>query len=146
MTETEAVVTRLEGGYAWLKICGQRCDSCESSGGCGLHGGDTRRQQRVRNTIGLRAGDTVVVTITSGAVLKAAIYSYLLPLTLAVMAATVGSRLGGEGGALVGLLSGLMLGWTGTNWAGRRMSVAGEPALAMRIKAVVQPLHRNREP
>jgi sigma-E factor negative regulatory protein RseC len=144
VTETDAVVTRQDGGYIWLDICRQRCETCESSGGCELTGGNSVRLQRVRNTIGARVGDTVVVGVASGAVLKAVIYSYLLPLTLALIAAVVGMRLGGEGAAAVGLFLGLFLGWLAMRWAGRRFSVAGEPALAMRIKPLVQQLHRNQ--
>jgi sigma-E factor negative regulatory protein RseC len=130
----------------WLDVCGPRCENCDRAGGCGQQGGEGKRLQRIRNTIGARAGDTVSVTVASGAVLKAAFYSYVLPLTLALTAALVGMRLGGETVATVGLVFGLILGWIGMKWAGRRLSVTGEPALAMRIKAVVQQSHRNPEP
>ena len=144
MSDSEAVVARVEGEDAWLDVCRPAdCENCNSADGCGL--GRSKRLQRVRNTIGARVGDTVIVSVPDGAVLKAAFFSYLLPLAAALLGATIGMKLAGESGALVGVLMGLVLGMAALRAAGSRLAAGGEPILAMRIKPVVVQLHRNQE-
>lgn len=144
MSDSEALVARVEGDDAWLDVCKPAdCENCDSSDGCGL--GRGKRLQRVRNTIGARVGDIVIVTVPGGAVLKAAFFSYLLPLAAALLGATVGMKLAGESGALIGVLVGLVLGIAALRVASGRLAAGGEPLLAMRIKPVVVQLHRKQE-
>jgi sigma-E factor negative regulatory protein RseC len=137
MTESEAVVVRLDGDDVWLEIR-DACSSCGGSAGCGLGDGKGRRPQRLRNTIGARVGDTVVLAVPEGAVLRAVFYCYLLPLLVALAGAASGMIFGGEPGAMLGAVVGLAGGWLVMRRAGRR-----EPAPAMRLKAAVVHLHRN---
>ena len=142
MNETEALVARAEGDYIWLQSCVRHCEKCEDSGSCGI----TSQQpalQRVRNTVNARVGDVVVVGMATGAVLKAAALIYLLPLILALGASAIGLYLGGDGAALVGLVAGLTVGWTLARQAGRGMSIAGEPVMSLRLKAVVSTSQRK---
>ena len=135
MNETEALVARAEGDYIWVRSCVRHCEKCEDSGSCGI----TAQQpalQRLRNTVDARVGDVVVIGIASGAVLKAAVLTYLLPLILALGASASGLYLGGDGGALAGLVVGLTVGWTLARQAGQGLSIAGEPAVSLRLKAV----------
>lgn len=144
MSDSEAVVARLEGADAWLEVCKPAdCESCDSAESCGL--GRGKRLQRVRNTIGARVGDTVIVTVPDGAVLKAAFYSYLMPLVLALICAGAGTALAGDFGALVGVVFGLVVGMAALRTASTRFLRGGEPLVAMRIKPVVIQLHRNQE-
>lgn len=144
MSDSEAVVARLEGEDAWLEVCKpSACGSCESAEACGS--GRTKRLQRVHNTIGACVGDTVIVSVADGAVLKAALWSYLMPLLAALAGAGAGTALVGDLGALVGTLSGLAAGIALLRVVGARLAAAREPLLAMRIKSAVVQLHRNPE-
>lgn len=146
MTESEAIVVRLEGGDAWVEVKGSaNCGSCERVGGCGA--GETRAQlQRVPNSAGARVGDSVVLRVPSGAILKAALWSYLLPLALALVGAASGLTLGGDALSVLGTLGGLAIGWLVLRRANGRLLASAEPLLTMGIKSsrihAVQ-LHRD---
>lgn len=137
MTESEAVVVRLDGDDVWLEIR-DACSSCGGSAGCGLGDGKGRRAQRFRNTVGARVGDTVILAVPDGAVLRAVFFCYLLPLVIALAGAASGMTLGGEPGAMLGAIGGLAGGWLVMRRANGR-----EPAPAMRLKPAVIHLHRN---
>jgi sigma-E factor negative regulatory protein RseC len=137
VTESEAIVTRLEGDYAWVDVAGA-CDSCGASGGCGLSDGRGKPQQRLRNDIGAQVGEQVVLSVPDGAVLRAALYCYLLPLVMVFGLAASGMAIANEPGAVLGTLLGLALGWLVMRSAGNR-----EPLPSMRLKHAVVHLHRK---
>lgn len=139
MTESEAVVTRLEGDFVWVNL-NSDCSSCAGSGGCGLGDGKGKRPQRIRNTIGARVGDHLILSVPDGAVMRAVLYCYLLPLILVLLAAGGGMALGGEFGSIIGAIAGLSLGWLGLRRFGPR-----EPAQEIRLKSTVVHLHRNSQ-
>lgn len=134
MTESEATVVRVDGDQLWLGV-DNGCSGCDKISSCGAGEG---RVQRVRNTIGARIGDRVVVTVPDGAVLRAALYSYLVPLLLALVGAAAGTSLGGDRGAVGGTLVGLAGGWLALRLVERR-----EPLVQLRLKANVVLFHRN---
>lgn len=136
MTESDAVVVRLEGDYAWVDVQAS-CSSCSATG-CGLGSGKGRALQRVRNETGVRVGDQVTLAISDGAVLRAALYCYLLPVALVLAGATSGMALANNFGAIGGAILGLAGGWLSLRVAGRR-----EPELRMTLKSAVVQLHRN---
>lgn len=146
MTESEGIVARVDGEHVWLDVSGATgCGGCEKGGGCGL-GGDSRgrRLRRVRNTAGARIGDTVVLSVPDGAVLKAALWSYLAPLALAITGAASGlTFFGGDGAAVAGAVAGLAAGGLVLKLAGNRLARGREPLLAMRVKPAVVQLHRK---
>jgi sigma-E factor negative regulatory protein RseC len=145
VSDSEAVVARLEGEHAWLEVCKPSvCGSCASAEACGGRP-DKKRLQRVRNTIGANVGDAVIVTVADGAVLKAALWSYLMPLLLALVGAAVGTALAGDVAALVGTVSGLTIGLALLRVVGAQLASRREPLLAIRIKSAVVQLHRNEE-
>lgn len=137
MSESDAIVTRLDGEYVWVDVVSD-CSGCAGSGGCGLSDGKGKRPHRVRNLIGARPGDTVVLAVPDGAVFRAVLYCYLLPLTLALVAAMAGMAFAGDAGAVVGAIVGLAAGWSGLSRFGQR-----EPAPEIRLKASVVNFHRN---
>jgi sigma-E factor negative regulatory protein RseC len=137
MTDSEAVVIRLDGNDVWLDV-NAGCSGCEQTAGCGLGDGKGKRPQRVPNTVGARVGDTVILSIPDGLVLKAVLYCYLLPLLMALGAATVGMSVAGDVGAVIGGLIGLTVGWLGLRRTGRR-----EPMVTMRLKDAVVHFHRK---
>ncbi|HZV53812.1 MAG TPA: SoxR reducing system RseC family protein [Rhodocyclaceae bacterium] len=145
MSESEAIVTQLDGDHVWLDVNGNsNCSSCESSQGCGLGDGHGKRLQRVRNTVGAMIGDAVILSVPDGAVLRASLVSYLMPLVLAIGGAVAGMSINGDAGAVAGSLAGLVIGWIAMSRAGGRLATGREPLLKMRIKEVVVQLHRNR--
>jgi sigma-E factor negative regulatory protein RseC len=137
VTESDAVVTRLDGDYAWVDLQ-SGCTTCGESGGCGLSDGKGKRPQRLPNGIGARVGDQVVLSVPDGAVLRAVLYCYLLPLAMVLALAAGGMAIANESGAIFGALGGLVLGWSAMRTAGRR-----EPLPSMRLKHAVVQLHRN---
>lgn len=137
MSESEAVVTRLDGDYAWVDLQ-SGCTTCGESGGCGLSDGKGKAQQRLHNGIGARVGDQVVLSVPDGAVLRAVLYCYLLPLVMVLALAAGGVAVADDSGAIVGALAGLALGWLVMRSVGRR-----EPLPSMRLKQAVVQLHRN---
>jgi sigma-E factor negative regulatory protein RseC len=137
VTQSDAVVTRLEGDYAWVDLQ-SGCATCGAAGGCGLSDGKGKPQQRLRNEVGAQVGDPVVVSVPDGAVLRAALYCYLLPLVTVFALAMGGTAVANETGAIFGALAGLVLGWLVVRMAGRR-----EPLPSMKLKHAVVHLHRN---
>ncbi|MBK9956921.1 MAG: SoxR reducing system RseC family protein [Rhodocyclaceae bacterium] len=141
MTEHEAVVMRLDGDHAWLDVAvASGCSSC-TQGGCA--GRAKRRPQRVRNTVGARVGQRVIVSVPEGAVLRATLWSYGLPLMLMLLGAASGLTLAGDAGAVAGTVAGLLLSLVALRFVDRSAGQAREPLVSMRIKDVVVQLHRN---
>jgi sigma-E factor negative regulatory protein RseC len=140
VTETPGAVLRVDDRFAYVEI-GPRvsgCGRCHEAGGCGANwgAGDDQGGKRVYqlpNDIGVCAGDDVVLTMPDGALLRASLLAYFLPIVLVILAAGIGSsvsELAAVGGAGVGLGIGLVL----VRYGQSRMLAAREPLLAMRIK------------
>ncbi len=111
--ESEARVTGVAGEFAIVEVEGlpSACGKCGDKGGCGKPQAGPRRYA-VRNTIGARVGDPVILSVPQGAVLKAAALSYLMPLVFVIGGAAAASSLLGDGmpavgGAALGLVVGL---------------------------------------
>lgn len=112
MIESPARVTRIEGATAW--VTSQAPTSCGACGGKGCGSSVFGRfwhpdepEYRVDNPIGALAGEAVVVGLPEGALLRAALASYVFPLSLLLAGAGLGKLLGGELGAVAGGLLGL---------------------------------------
>jgi sigma-E factor negative regulatory protein RseC len=115
VSESEGRVTSVAGEFAVIEVeaLPSACAKCGDKGGCGKPQGGPRRYA-VRNTIGARVGDRVVLSVPQGAVLKAAVLSYLMPLVFVIGGAAAAMALFGDGlptvaGAASGLLVGLAL-------------------------------------
>ena len=148
MTETPGAVARVDDGFAYVEI-GPRvagCGRCHEAGGCGATwGADThkgKRVYRVPNDIGVRIGDEVVLTMPDGALLRASLLAYFLPIVLVIVAAGIGSTISeasAVGGAGIGLAVGMVL----VRYGQSRMLAAREPLLSMRIKTCAFNLPRG---
>lgn len=140
--EHDAVVTRVAGSYAWLDVNDDGgCSSCSQNEGCGKRA--KRKPQRVRNAVGARVGQRVILSVPQGAVLKATLWTYALPLLFMLVGAASGLTFAGDPGAAVGAVAGLIVALGILRWAEARLSDAGELLVSMRIKDVVVQLHRN---
>lgn len=147
MNETDAVVVRLEGDYAWVRAVGPgpACGACAQKEGCSSAGleppvnaptGNSRKQPLLRlpNTIHAAPGDSVVIRAPDGMVLRAVWLAYGVPLLLGIGGAMVATALWGDGlvalsGLLIGLASGFIMVKRRRLEPGR-----GEPILSLRFK------------
>lgn len=109
MLEQTGIVTDTDATSLWVETRAvSGCSSC-SSGSCGtaavskLLGGKRTRLQ-LPNSLAARPGDTVVIGIPEGVLVRSALSAYLLPLLLMIGAALSGQLLGG-GEMLQGLLA-----------------------------------------
>lgn len=114
MIETPARITRIEGGVAW--VSGKAPASCGACGGKGCGSSIFSRfwhpeepEFRVDNPIGAAPGESVVVGLPDGALLRATLASYGMPLVLLLACAGTGKYLFGEPGSISGGLFGLLL-------------------------------------
>lgn len=116
MSETLARVVRVEGDTAWVQV--EAPSSCGACGGRGCGSGTVFGQlfharppaYPVDNTIAAQAGDSVIVAVAEGALLRSALRGYGVPLALLLLGAALGSALAGEVGSMLGALAGLVLG------------------------------------
>lgn len=111
MLEQGAEVVRSAPGLAWVRP--QRSGGCSScgNGGCGTRQlaeflSVRPRIFRVRDPLGTRPGDLVVVGVAEGMIWRGALIAYGVPLLLLFAGAALGQ-------------------WLGENFIGHSMSVAG---------------------
>ena len=111
MEQTVLVKRVLEDGSAEvLRVRESACSGdCHKCSGCGSS--QQTMVIRAENPIGARVGDWVVIEAKSGAVLKAAVMLYIVPLVLFIAGYLLGEHLWQSGilFALAGLLIGLVL-------------------------------------
>ena len=139
MTESQAIVTRVEGEFAFIEVKDDvsSCGSCGSKGQCGKAQAGPRRYA-VRNRIGAVPGDLVVVAVPAGAVLRAAALSYLMPLLFLFAGALVGTARWGDGlPAVVGAVLGLVAGLVALRLLSRRAACGAEPSLELKFEGPI---------
>lgn len=113
MLEQHAIVLRVEGDKAWVEARESgTCGSC-GSGGCSTRRladlfGMRQRAWPVDNSLNIQVGEYVVIGMPPGALWRAALRLYGLPLMLALAGALAGQRYAGDVGAAGGLLAGLL--------------------------------------
>ena len=139
MSEVAGIVIAVDGDVAVVETDPRAagCGRCHEPGGCGggllnmQDSGDTRRY-RIINTINVAAGDQVLLCAPEGAVLKAALLTYGLPLLLIICGAALATwRFGGDAAAVVGGVAGLIAGLLLLRIVARQ----GEPVLNLRLKS-----------
>lgn len=112
MNQCEAVVVASSGRDIWVEVPARAaaCGSCQTVDACqsGLLGmGAAARRYRLENTLGVRVGDHVELSVADGTVWRASLLSYVLPLLLAIGGAVIGQLYSGDVGAALGTLAGL---------------------------------------
>jgi sigma-E factor negative regulatory protein RseC len=133
MIEEDAIVVGTEAGIAEVEI--QRrasCNACSARSGCGVSLLDRvlgRRPQRLllANKLDARVGEQVVIGIPEGALLKAAIAAYMIPLLGLLSGGIIGDLAvtdpaAGQAVPLLAGLAGLVLGLLGTRLYSRRLA------------------------
>lgn len=125
MIEHTARVVRVEADVAWVRADSpSSCGACAGKG-CGsstfvrlLH--PREPEYPVANPISAEAGDTVVIGIEEGALVRAAVSGYLVPLSLLLFGALLGGHWG-EPQAVAGGVLGLI---AAAVWLKRRKALA----------------------
>lgn len=133
MTDTEGVVTGLDGQFAMVRIDQSGCGRCHEDGGCGGHNLGrflcrTPEIYRVLNGGNAAIGDRVTVTVPEGVVKRGALFAYVLPLVALFAGAFAGKTVGGDIGSVVGAVGGLMVAFLAARFF-RRSSGSGENSL-----------------
>lgn len=116
MSETLARVVRVEGDTAWVQV--EAPTSCGACGGRGCGSSTVFGQlfharppaYPVDNAIAAQVGDSVIVAVAEGELLRSALRGYGVPLALLLLGAVLGSALAGEIGSMLGAVAGLALG------------------------------------
>lgn len=117
LAEETAVVSFIEGDYAFLTANSlSACSSCAARSSCGartmtkMHSGYSLR---VKNTMNLKKGDSVVLGLESNVLIFGTVVMYILPLMLLFIFSYIGKIMHGEFasiiGGILGLLSGLLI-------------------------------------
>jgi sigma-E factor negative regulatory protein RseC len=118
MIRRSGTVLRVEGDLAWVECeRGGTCAICPGRGACetALFLSHTRSSHRLRARTGARRlepGADVVVGVPDGALLRAAVFAYALPLAALIGGAALGSIAGSVAsgaGAALGLAAGITL-------------------------------------
>lgn len=115
MIEEQGNVVQTADGVAMVAaVRRSTCGSCSAAGGCGTSLLDRFLGRRpshlvVVNTLGVEAGDAVVVGVQEDALLRAAAAAYLGPLAGLIGGAIVGQQWAGVGaGELPSIIGGLL--------------------------------------
>jgi sigma-E factor negative regulatory protein RseC len=112
MSQCEARVVAVSGGEVWVEVAGRAptCGNCKTADACqtGLLGLSTGpRRYRLENRIGAQVGDRVQLTVAEGTLWRASLWSYGVPLLLAIAGAIIGQFVSGDAAAVAGTLAGL---------------------------------------
>jgi len=134
-----ARVVRVTDDQLWLEPeQTTSCGHCASSASCGIDAREaggigtvtSRLQERrfvVDNPGGYREGDRLVVGVSEGSLLSAALTAYGLPLLFALTAGSLTQAAYGEDlTTLFGMLGGLLLGLLAARFNARRLTARGD--------------------
>ncbi|MBI5792974.1 MAG: SoxR reducing system RseC family protein [Rhodocyclales bacterium] len=115
MSQCEARVVAASGSEVWVEVAGRApsCGNCKTADACqtgllGLSMGPSR--YRLENRIGAQVGDQVQLTVAEGTLWRASLWSYGVPLLLAIAGAIIGQFVSGDAAAVAGTLAGLACG------------------------------------
>lgn len=110
-THETATVSFIKGDYAFLETVSAEssCSKCSSRSSCGSLSFFNRPAShlRVKNTIDLKAGDSVVLALGTNKILFGTVVMYLLPLLVLFLFAAIGKSFGSELFSIVAGLCGL---------------------------------------
>lgn len=121
MSQCEARVVVASGGEVWVEVAGRAptCGNCKTADACqtgllGLTAGP--RRYRVANRIGAQVGDQVQLIVAEGTLWRASLWSYAVPLLLAIGGAIIGQSMFGDVAAAAGTVLGLACGVGVLRW------------------------------
>ncbi len=95
MAVEQGIVTEVTPGIAWVKTeRNASCEGCASKGSCMSKGGDMI--VRTINAADARVGDRVVISLKTGAFLRATFLIYLVPVIFLMIGAITGHVIAGR--------------------------------------------------
>ncbi|MCG6939779.1 MAG: SoxR reducing system RseC family protein [Thiohalocapsa sp.] len=125
MIEEQAIVLRADAEVAYVEaIRRSACGSCHAASGCGTsllerYFGRRSLRMELDNPLGVAAGETVVIGVPEGSMLRAAVAAYLGPLAGLILGAIAGQQWALSGAAsgsdwptLLGAAAGFLLALT----------------------------------
>ncbi len=146
--ETRAIVVETDGQVALVKS--DQADGCEQCAGKGCGAGKLSqlfcskpRRFQVKNPINAGVGDEVIVSVAEGAVTRGIGLVYIMPLTLLMLGATLGSILSQSGPsdiyAAAGALTGLVAGFAIAKWFSSKQGESRfQPYIARHVREELQ--------
>ena len=145
MVEAQGQVVRVENNYIWVETeIKSGCNHCSAKSGCGtgiLSGvlGKRRPQIRVQNSLGVKAGEAVVVAVEENGIVTGSLLLYLMPLVLMMVAAAMGNAFAGEGWAIILAVLGLVSGFWIARALTKGVTVSRQlrPVLVRRVESVI---------
>lgn len=108
-------VRQLLDGIALVEVEQGGCGRCHEKGGCGgqqltqMFCSGPRHYRVANDDAEVRVGDRVTIAVPAGSIRQTANLAYILPLTAAIVGALIGMPLGGDPGAMIGALAGLVI-------------------------------------
>lgn len=134
MIEEVVQVSRIEGEEIWIEASRQSaCAACSAKKGCGqgalsewTSGKAVELSVLNPNRVLPAVGQSVVIGLEEGSLIKASVMVYFLPLLTLILAAIVARFLGGsEGFQVLTGLAGLAVGFAAARWISTRNSSEG---------------------
>ena len=114
----EGVVTGIIGGMVKVETTQtEACSGCSAKGACSTMGGMKKREIVVKNNLGAKEGDHVVIAVPRRGVMSAGLLVYLAPVLVMIAAAAFGNAMGpqvglsAQDGSVICGLGGLALSW-----------------------------------
>lgn len=131
MSQCDAIVVEASEREVLVEVPSRApaCGSCQSADACQdslLGQGAAPRRYRLENRIGARVGDSVRLTVAEGALWRASLASYVLPVLLALAGAMIGQSMAGDAAAVAGTLAGLGCGLALLRWRELRARRQGQ--------------------
>lgn len=95
----EGVVTGLIGGMVKVETTQtEACSGCSAKGACSSLGGLKKREIVLKNNLGAKEGDHVVIAVPRKGVMSAGVLVYLAPILVMIAAAAFGNAMGPQMG------------------------------------------------
>ena len=130
LKETAKVVSTSHGRAKVAITRSEACGSCPAKSMCSTASGNINVLE-VRNPVEARAGQTVIIELQPGTLVKATAMVYLLPTVAMVAGATAGwLQAGTDLGSMLGALAGLIAASCFLFWHGRRDKPVKGPTIS----------------
>ncbi len=116
LAQETATVSYIKDDFAYLQTGGaSACSKCSAQSSCSNFSfiKPAKSLLKIKNTLHLKAGDSVVIAVPASKLLLGAVIMYIFPLLSLFLFALVGKSLGGEvvsvAAGILGLVGGVLL-------------------------------------